>query len=107
MLLDQQAEQESAAKSEGHTDLFAKCHTDGGYFGKMRAMGDDEYTRPVLPPNPNRHMEFKGKEHIMWSVNNYLGLANHPEVLKVAHQAIDEFGVSSPMGSRMMSGNTE
>lgn len=107
MLLDQQAEQESAAKSEGHTDLFAKCHTDGGYFGKMRAMGDDEYTRPVLPPNPNRHMEFKGKEHIMWSVNNYLGLANHPEVLEVAHRAIDEFGISSPMGSRMMSGNTE
>ena len=107
MLLDNQTEQESAAKAEGHTDLFAKCHTDGGYFGKMRAMGDDEYTRPVLPPNPNRHMQFKGKEHIMWSVNNYLGLANHPDVLNVAHQAIDEFGVSSPMGSRMMSGNTE
>ncbi|MDA3947965.1 MAG: aminotransferase class I/II-fold pyridoxal phosphate-dependent enzyme [Spirochaeta sp.] len=107
MLLDNQTEQESAAKAEGHTDLFAKCHTDGGYFGKMRVMGDDEYTRPVLPPNPNRHMQFKGKEHIMWSVNNYLGLANHPDVLKVAHDTIDEFGVSSPMGSRMMSGNTD
>ena len=107
MLLDQQAEQESAAKAEGHTDLFAKCHTDGGYFGKMRVIGDDEYTRPVLPPNPSRHMEFKGKEHIMWSINNYLGLANHPDVLEVAHKTIDEFGVSSPMGSRMMSGNTE
>ncbi len=107
MLLDQDVEQESAAKAEGHTDLFAKCHTDGGYFGKMRAMGDDEYTRPLLPPNPNRHMEFKGKPHIMWSVNNYLGLANHPDVLTEAHRAIEEFGVSSPMGSRMMSGNTE
>jgi glycine C-acetyltransferase len=107
MLLDEKAEQESAAKAEGHTDLFAKCHTDGGYFGKMRAMGDDEFTRPLLPPNPARHMEFKGKEHIMWSVNNYLGLANHPDVLDVARKTIDDFGVSSPMGSRMMSGNTE
>ncbi len=107
MLLDEKTEQESAAKAEGHTDLFAKCHTDGGYFGKMRAIGDDEYTRPVLPPNPARHMVFKGKEHIMWSVNNYLGLANHPEVLDVARKTIDDFGVSSPMGSRMMSGNTE
>jgi glycine C-acetyltransferase len=75
MLLDERAEGESAAKAEGHTDLFAKCHSDGGYFGKMRAMGDDEYTRPVLPPNPSRHMDFKGKPHIMWSINNYLGLA--------------------------------
>lgn len=107
MLLDETTENESASKADGHTDLFAKCHTDGGYFGKMRIIGDDEYTRPLLPPNPNRHMVFKGKEHIMWSINNYLGLANHPDVLDVAHKAIDEFGVSSPMGSRMMSGNTE
>ena len=107
MLLDQKAERESAAKSEGKTDLFAKCHTDAGYFGKLRAMGDDEYTRPVLPPNPDRRMEFKGNEHTMWSINNYLGLANHPEVIETAHDAIDRFGVSSPMGSRMMSGNTE
>lgn len=106
MLLDQQKEQETTEKTSGMTDVFAKCDTDGGYFGKMRAMGDDNYTRPVLPPNPARHMEFKGREHIMWSINNYLGLANHPEVLKVAHETIDEFGVSSPMGSRMMSGNT-
>ncbi len=106
MLLDDKTEQMTAEKTSGNIDVFAKCDTDGGYFGKMRAMGDDNYTRPVLPPNPARHMEFKGREHIMWSVNNYLGLANHPEVLKVAHETIDEFGVSSPMGSRMMSGNT-
>lgn len=106
MLLDEKTEQESTAKSQGHPDLFAKCHTDGGYFGKMRAAGDDEFTRPLLPPNPARHMEFKGKSHIMWSINNYLGLANHPDVIDVARTALDEFGVSSPMGSRMMSGNT-
>lgn len=106
MLLDKTAEQESAQKSEGLTDIFAKCATDGGYFGKMRALGDDEYTRPTLPPIPDRIMEFKGRDHIMWSINNYLGLANHPEVLEVAHATIDTYGVSSPMGSRMMSGNS-
>lgn len=106
MLLDQETEQESAKKAEGYTDVFAKCETDGGYFGKMRAMGDDDYTRPTLPPNADRIMEFKGREHIMWSINNYLGLANHPDVIDAAHRALDEFGVSSPMGSRMMSGNS-
>jgi glycine C-acetyltransferase len=107
VLLDQHAEQESADKSAGFTDVFAKCDTDGGYFGKMRAMGDDNFTRPTLHPNPSRQMEFKGRQNIMWSINNYLGLANHPEVIQAGHRALDEFGVSSPMGSRMMSGNTE
>lgn len=106
MLLDQSAEQESAEKAAGMTDVFAKCSTDGGYFGKMRIIGDDDFTRPTLPPNPNRTMEFKGREHIMWSINNYLGLANHPDVIATAHSALDQFGVSSPMGSRMMSGNS-
>ncbi len=87
-------------------DIFAKCDTDAGYFGKQRIAGDHYLTRPVLPPVPDRVMEFQGKSQIMWSVNNYLGLANHPDVLAVAHEAIDRFGVSSPMGSRMMSGNS-
>ena len=89
-----------------YVDVFDKCDTDGGYFGKMRAMGDHTFTRPILPPNPDRVMEFQGKQQIMWSINNYLGLANHPDVVAEAHRALDQFGVSSPMGSRMMSGNT-
>ena len=88
-------------------DIFAKCSTDAGYFGKMRAIQDSNFTRPILSPTPDRVMEFKGKSYIMWSVNNYLGLANHPQVLAEAHKIIDTFGISSPMGSRMMSGNTE
>ncbi|MFO8063351.1 MAG: pyridoxal phosphate-dependent aminotransferase family protein [Spirochaetia bacterium] len=52
-------------------------------------------------------MEFEGEEKIMWSVNNYLGLADHPDVTHAAQQAIAEFGISAPMGSRMMTGNTE
>lgn len=87
-------------------DIFDKCNTDGGYFGKQRLAGDYYLTRPILPPNPDRIMNFHGTDQIMWSVNNYLGLANHPEVIKVAHEAVDQFGVSSPMGSRMMSGNS-
>lgn len=106
MLLDHDAEQADAEKAAGFLDVFAKCDTDGGYFGKMRAMGDDDFTRPTLPPNPSNRMSFKGRDHIMWSINNYLGLANHPDVIDVAHRTLDEYGVSSPMGSRMMSGNS-
>jgi len=87
-------------------DLFDKCKTDQGYFGPQRAMDDHYFTRPILPPKPGRVMEFEGRDTIMWSVNNYLGLANHPEVNEAAHRAIDEFGVSAPMGSRMMTGNS-
>ena len=87
-------------------DLFDKCKTDQGYFGPQRAADDHYFTRPILPPKPDRIMEFQGSDTIMWSVNNYLGLANHPDVNKAAHDAIDEFGISAPMGSRMMTGNS-
>ncbi|MFP4329506.1 MAG: aminotransferase class I/II-fold pyridoxal phosphate-dependent enzyme [Spirochaetaceae bacterium] len=90
-----------------YVDIFDKCDTDAGYFGPQRAAGDEYFTRPVLPPTPDRIMEFQGQKRTMWSVNNYLGLADHPEVKEVALEAVREFGVSAPMGSRMMSGNTE
>ena len=89
-----------------HRDLFDKCRTDGGYFGLMRARNDHYFTRPTLPPIAGRRMEFNGRETVMWSVNNYLGLANHPAIRDVARHAIDEYSVSSPMGARMMTGNT-
>ncbi len=87
-------------------DLFEKCCTDQGYFGKLRACGDDYLTMPVIDDIPGTHMKYEGVEKIMWSVNNYLGLANNEEVRKIAFDAIQEYSVSSPMGSRMMSGNT-
>jgi glycine C-acetyltransferase len=96
---------EQAIKA-GHPDIFDKCETDEGYFGIMRARDDHYFTRPILPPTPGRRMEFEGKETVMWSVNNYLGLAGHPDVEQVALDAVREFGVSAPMGSRMMTGNT-
>ena len=51
-------------------------------------------------------MRFRGKEVLNWSLNNYLGLANHPEVRKADAQAASDFGMAYPMGARMMSGNT-
>lgn len=90
-----------------HPDIFDKCKTDEGYFGMMRVQGDHYFTRPVLPPNAARHMEFHGHGVIMWSVNNYLGLADSPEIKQAALEAVQEYGVSAPMGSRMMTGNTE
>ena len=88
-------------------DLFDKCKTDSGYFGPLRASGDRYYTRPLLNSLPGTRMEYQGKEKIMWSVNNYLGLAGNEEIKKVAVEAIQKYSVSSPMGSRMMSGNTD
>ncbi|MFW5689597.1 MAG: aminotransferase class I/II-fold pyridoxal phosphate-dependent enzyme [Spirochaetota bacterium] len=90
-----------------HRDLFAKCRTDGGYFGIMRAQDDHYFTRPTLPPIPGRRMAYDGHETVMWSVNNYLGLADSEAIKESALEAVREFGVSAPMGSRMMTGNTE
>lgn len=88
-------------------DLFDKCKTDGGYFGEFRHARDTYFTRPVLDPHPATRMKFNGEEKIMWSVNNYLGLVGNEEIHQVARDALEEYGISSPMGARMMSGNTE
>lgn len=70
-------------------------------------MGDDYYTLPVLESIPGHRMRYKGREKIMWSINNYLGLAESEEVRQTAVEAARIYGTSAPMGSRMMSGNTE
>ena len=87
-------------------DLFDKCYKDGGYLGILRAAKDKYYSRPLLSPKPGTVMKFNGKDVIMWSINNYLGLANNEELKKVALKTVDEFSTSSPMGSRMLTGNT-
>ncbi|TVQ26529.1 MAG: pyridoxal phosphate-dependent aminotransferase family protein [Spirochaetaceae bacterium] len=98
--------EEQTAVETAHRDIFAKCRSDGGYFGIMRAQNDHYFTRPTLPPIPGRRMEYDGSETVMWSVNNYLGLADSVEVKQAALDAVSEYGVSAPMGSRMMTGNT-
>ncbi len=87
-------------------DLFDKCKTDQGNFGAFRAMGDDYFTRPTLDALPGTRMDYKGHEQVMWSVNNYLGLAQDDEIKQIALDTIQTHSVSAPMGSRMMSGTT-
>ena len=87
-------------------DMFDKCGTDEGYFGRLRAAGDRFFTLPVIDDIPGPHMKFQGEENIMWSVNNYIGLANDPDIKAAALEATEKWSVSSPMGSRMMSGST-
>ncbi len=88
-------------------DIFEKCYKDGGYLGILRKMKDKYYSRPILSPYPGTEMEFQGIKTIMWSINNYLGLANDEQLKKIAVDAAKEYGYSAPMGSRMLTGNTE
>jgi glycine C-acetyltransferase len=90
----------------GFDDLFAKCGTDGGYFGQFRHSGDGYFTQPIMESLPGRKMRFAGKDCVMWSINNYLGLAESGEVKAAAREALEAWGTSAPMGARMMSGNT-
>lgn len=89
-----------------YKDIFEKCGTNEGYFGPFRAQGDRYFTLPVMESKPGTVMQFNGKNHIMWSINNYLGLAENDEIRQVAAETAKDWGASGPMGSRMMSGNT-
>lgn len=88
-------------------DLFQKFKTDRGPLGKYSEVAHGYYTFPKLKGSISNRMEFNGKEKIVWSVNNYLGLANHPEVRKADADAARDWGMAYPMGSRMMSGETD
>jgi len=88
-------------------DLFDKIRTDRGSIGKYADFAHGYYAFPKLEGPIGNHMKFQGKEMIVWSVNNYLGLANHPEVRKADADAAAEWGMAYPMGSRMMSGETK
>ena len=88
-------------------DLFSKFKTDGGNFGPFRLRKDEYFTRPVLNPLPGPQMTFEGKPIIQWSINNYMGLAENEEIKAAAVEAVKTYGTSAPMGSRMMTGNTE
>ncbi len=88
-------------------DLFDKCRGDGGYFGKFRARGDSYFTQPVLEGAPGPHMGWRGKPVVQWAINNYLGLAGNERVRQAARRCVEEWGTFSPMGSRMLTGNTD
>ncbi len=87
-------------------DLFEKLLQDRGPLGQHSYFDDNYYMFPKLEGEISPRMKFRGKEVLTWSLNNYLGLANHPEVRKADADAAAEWGLGYPMGARMMTGNT-
>ncbi len=88
-------------------DIFGKILNNPGPLGIYAEEAHEYLTYPKLEGPIANRMEFRGKEKIVWSVNNYLGLANHPEVRKADEEGAREFGLASPMGARIMTGNTD
>lgn len=87
-------------------DLFEKLVLDRGPLGSHSHIDDNFYMFPKLEGEIAPRMQFKGKTVLTWSLNNYLGLANHPEVRKADAEAAAQYGLAYPMGARMMTGNT-
>ncbi|MGI9531380.1 aminotransferase class I/II-fold pyridoxal phosphate-dependent enzyme [Lutimonas sp.] len=88
-------------------DLFERITKDKGPLGKWAKQAEGYYVFPKLEGSISNRMRFNGKEVITWSINDYLGLANHPDVVKADADAAREHGMAYPMGARMMSGHTE
>ena len=88
-------------------DIFDKINAHKGPLGQYADVAEGYYMFPKLRGQISNRMEFNGKERIIWSLNNYLGLANHPEVRKADAEGAKEWGLAYPMGARMMSGNSD
>ncbi len=89
------------------TDLFDKISKNRGPLGMHAKESHGYFTFPKLEGEISNRMIFRGKEKLVWSLNNYLGLANHPEVRKTDGDAAIQYGLGLPMGARMMSGETD
>ena len=87
-------------------DLFEKILKNRGPLGQHSAYAHGYFMFPKLEGDIGPRMKFRGKEMLNWSLNNYIGLANHPEVRKADNEYTAQYGLSYPMGARMMSGNT-
>jgi glycine C-acetyltransferase len=88
-------------------DLFDKIKKDKGPLGRHMELGHGYFLFPKLEGELAPRMKFRGEEVLNWSLNNYLGLGNHPEVRKADGDAAVKYGLAYPMGARMMSGQTE
>lgn len=88
-------------------DIFDKVAKRMGPIGQHQKWSHGYFSFPKLEGEIAPHMNFRGKEHLVWSLNNYLGLANHPEVRKADAEGAAQFGMAYPMGARMMSGNSK
>jgi glycine C-acetyltransferase len=87
-------------------DIFERLVKNYGPIGQHREKAHGYFAFPKLEGEIGSRMKFRGKEVTVWSLNNYLGLANHPEVRKTDAEAAAQFGLALPMGARMMSGNS-
>jgi glycine C-acetyltransferase len=87
-------------------DIFERITKNRGPIGQYQNAGHGYFTFPKLEGEIAAHMKFRGKEVLTWSLNNYLGLGNHPEVRKADADGAAEYGMAYPMGARMMSGQT-
>lgn len=88
-------------------DLFDKIYNNKGPLGKWAGQAEGYFMFPKLEGQISNHMKFQGQEVITWSINDYLGLANHPDVRKVDTEAGEKYGSAYPMGARLMSGHTD
>ena len=88
-------------------DLFERIQNNKGPLGKWASQAEGYYVFPKLEGELGPRMMFHGKKILNWSINDYLGLANHPEVRKADEEAAKQYGAAYPMGARMMSGHTK
>ncbi len=88
-------------------DIFEKIKKNRGPLGQHSKESHGYFTFPKLEGEIHAHMTFRGKPVLTWSLNNYLGLANHPDVRKADADAAAQWGLAYPMGARMMSGQTK
>jgi glycine C-acetyltransferase len=88
-------------------DIFEKLLKNQGPLGQHRERAHGYFAFPKLEGEIGNRMNFRGKEKIVWSLNNYLGLANHKDVRKADADAAATYGLATPMGARMMSGNSD
>ena len=90
-----------------YTDIFDRIRqSSGGPIGQYREKAEGYFAFPKLEGELGPHMKFNGQDVLCWSLNNYLGLANHPEIRRVDAEAAAKWGLAYPMGSRMMTGQT-
>ena len=88
-------------------DIFERLLKNYGPIGQHRKQAHGYFAFPKLEGEIGSRMKFRGKDVIVWSLNNYLGLANHPEVRKADADGAAQYGLALPMGARMMSGNSD
>lgn len=87
-------------------DVFDKFKSDKGPLGRFQHLADGYFMFPKLEGKAGPRMKFRGKDVLVWSINDYLGMANHPDVREADTQGAKDYGMAYPMGARMMSGDT-